>query len=301
VNDSYEAISIGGVSNLIGVPAPTIRSWERRHGLPVGERTESGHRRYRSGDVAALARMRDELAAGRGAVEAAATVISSLTGTPAVLVQDLCAAAHQFDPPAVIGVLDRASLLHGVTAAIELVLFPAMRELGRQWETAEGDVAHEHLATSAIQAWLRTAGQSAPQPLAQRPVLLACGPDEQHSLALDAFAVLLARAGVRCVNLGARVPATSLVEAVTGSKAYAVVLTCQLDRNRRAAVAALRAVAETPSAVHYAGAAFAEPSSRRGVPGRYLGDDLSGAVDLVVRSGPTEGSSNGESSTSSRA
>src|SRR5689334_9148925 len=37
--------SIGALSRASGVPAETLRTWERRYGFPSAERTESGHRR----------------------------------------------------------------------------------------------------------------------------------------------------------------------------------------------------------------------------------------------------------------
>src|SRR5687768_4224959 len=43
---SSNLLSIGALSRATGVPADTLRTWERRYGFPAAERTESGHRRY---------------------------------------------------------------------------------------------------------------------------------------------------------------------------------------------------------------------------------------------------------------
>ena len=276
-----DVYAIGEVAELLGVPAPTIRSWERRHDLPVGQRTPAGHRRYRASDLAALQRMRDELAAGRTVADAAGIAASTLTASPPALVEELCAAARHLDPSAITAVLDHARTVHGLAPALELVLLPAMRELGREWAEGTGDVAHEHLATSTAQRWLRIATAAAPPVPAQDPVVLACAPDEQHTLALDALAELLRHAGVHHLHLGARVPADSLAKAVLATRARAVVVSCQLDRNRASARTALRAAADTPAAVYYAGAAFRSQAARRHLPGRYLGDALSGAVEQL--------------------
>jgi DNA-binding transcriptional MerR regulator len=283
--EDERSYAIGEVAAILGVPAPTIRSWERRHDLPVGERTQAGHRRYRASDVLALQRLQNELAAGRRVAEAAGIVKLSLTAPPVVLTEQLCAAAHSFDPAAITAVLDQARTVYGLTAALQLVTLPALRELGDQWAAGSCDVAHEHLATAAIQGWLRTAAQEASPPPPQDPVVLACAPGEQHTLALDGFAVLLAHAGVRYLNLGAQVPAASLEQAVLSTGARAVVLSCHLHRNRRAATSALQTVAGGPAAVYYAGAAFSTQAVRRGVPGRYLGEDLGRAVQRFSHSG----------------
>lgn len=45
-------LSINEASRLLRVPAPTLRSWERRYDLPTTGRTPGGHRRYLAGDLA---------------------------------------------------------------------------------------------------------------------------------------------------------------------------------------------------------------------------------------------------------
>jgi DNA-binding transcriptional MerR regulator len=36
---------------MLGIPVPTIRSWERRYGLAVSSRTSGRHRRYDIQDI----------------------------------------------------------------------------------------------------------------------------------------------------------------------------------------------------------------------------------------------------------
>ena len=54
--------TIGHVSRLTGVPAATLRSWERRYGLPTTLRSLGGHRRYTFAALNQLRLMRDEIA-----------------------------------------------------------------------------------------------------------------------------------------------------------------------------------------------------------------------------------------------
>ncbi|HEX8099799.1 MAG TPA: MerR family transcriptional regulator [Actinomycetota bacterium] len=56
--------SIGEVSALLGIPVPTLRSWERRYGAPRPARTEGGHRRYTEAEVEQLRRIRDGINPG---------------------------------------------------------------------------------------------------------------------------------------------------------------------------------------------------------------------------------------------
>src|SRR5215468_8173490 len=52
-------LTIGALARATGVPAETLRTWERRYGFPSAERTSTGHRRY---SLSALDRLRLVLA-----------------------------------------------------------------------------------------------------------------------------------------------------------------------------------------------------------------------------------------------
>jgi DICT domain-containing protein len=51
VDDATTGFSIGELARRTGVPAGTLRSWERRYGVPHPGRAVSGHRRYSAADV----------------------------------------------------------------------------------------------------------------------------------------------------------------------------------------------------------------------------------------------------------
>ena len=66
-----EQLTIQQASTILNLPAPTIRSWERRYGVPHADRSSGGHRRYTRDQLDQLSRMRDLIAQGRRPVEAA--------------------------------------------------------------------------------------------------------------------------------------------------------------------------------------------------------------------------------------
>ncbi len=68
------------VSELTGVPAPTLRAWERRYGIPTPARTASAYRLYSDHDVAMVRRLRDLCANGMSIAEAARMVKASEDG-----------------------------------------------------------------------------------------------------------------------------------------------------------------------------------------------------------------------------
>ena len=95
-----DGLAIQEVSRLLGLPAPTLRSWERRYGIPTTPRTAGGHRRYSAESLHELRLMRDEIARGRRAGDAAKEVRQRLDarGPAADLQADLLAASARLDP-----------------------------------------------------------------------------------------------------------------------------------------------------------------------------------------------------------
>ena len=66
-------MTIQQASSLLTVPVSTLRSWERRYDLPTTSRTSGGHRRYTKVAIDELRLMRDEIARGKRAADAAAS------------------------------------------------------------------------------------------------------------------------------------------------------------------------------------------------------------------------------------
>ena len=277
-------LHIQQASDLLGVPAPTLRSWERRYGLPTTERSQGGHRRYSEEALMQLRLMRDEVARGRRAADAARSVRVLLdpTGPGSAHIQELLAGSQRMEPAAIRAALDRAHDELGLAVCVDHVLMPAMRQIGAWWETGRCDVAQEHLTTEVARGWLARIIALAPAPSHDRPVLLACGPRDLHTLGLEALAGLLAYRGRGCRVLGARTPERTLVTAAIATDAAAVVVVSHLATQRRPAVEAIRAVAAHRSPVFYAGNAFLFPGARSNVPGTYLGDSLATAADVIT-------------------
>lgn len=276
-------LPLAGASEVVGVPASVICDWEDRHGLAVGRSGRRGERRYSEVDVAALGRMRDEVSAGRSPADAAALVNATLSATPAELCSALLAAAHQFDPAGVVEVLDRSLGVHGLGCTVDDVLFPALREIGDRWARREWDVAQEHLSSTTIQGWLRTQHQRQTRMLPPGwVVVLGCGPEEQHTLGLDAFAALLAQEGLTSLNLGADTPTASFRATIREVAPSAVVVACHALSGRAATHSTLRVLGDADRHLYYAGAAFRTQATRHTVPGTYLGGNLSRAANLVA-------------------
>ena len=274
-------LTIQEAATILNLPAPTIRSWERRYGVPAAGRSRGGHRRYSRDQLDRLRRMRDLIGQGWRPVEAAAQASSGHATSPGPLVDAFLQGARDLTPESITRTLDAARQTLGLDRTVDEVLLPAMREVGEWWHTGRIDVCHEHLATNATRAWLSAIGPNGalrPEP----PIILCCGPRDHHTIGLEAIGALLRHRLWDCRLLGARTPVESLGQAVQETGAAGVVLVCHVAAGRVAAIEALRSVQRRRPHLFYAGGAFASRRARLGVPGRYLGTNLARAADLVA-------------------
>lgn len=287
-NDAFASersdFAIAEVAHVLGIPMPTLRSWELRYGLPTTQRVSGKHRRYSQADLHTLRLMRDEIARGKRASAAAESVrlLLGLTGPAAEFVDSVLAASTRSDPIAVREQLDLASRTLGLGPCVDDVLMPAMRQVGAWWQSGRCDVEQERLTTEAVRGWLESVSSLAPTPTQSRPVLLACGPTDLHTVGLESLAVLLRYSNCACRLLGARTAMIALSTAIRANDAAAAVVVSHLNSGRQRAIQTLRAVSDFDVDLFYAGNAFASPRSRSGVPGTYLGSRLQDARDLIL-------------------
>ena len=279
--DPEVALTIQDVSRMLQVPAPTIRSWERRYGVPTVGRSHGGHRRYTQEQFTMLRHMRDEISRGYPAVEAAALVKAAQSRSAEPLIATFTDAAHsprplghragsRCRPP---GPGPRPDHRRGPAAG-----HAGDRSLVGDRPVRRGPRAPGHPDQPSLAGQDRAISAAVS---AARPVLLTCGPRDHHTLGLESMGALLRNRCLDCRLLGARTPAESLAQAVQQIDPAAVIVVSHLSVARRSAIEALRSVPREAWLFH-AGNAFLSAPARRGVPGVYLGTNLSQAADVVV-------------------
>ncbi|MCH0564205.1 MULTISPECIES: MerR family transcriptional regulator [unclassified Streptomyces] len=264
-------VTTGFLARRLGVSPTTLRSWDRRYGLGPATRVQGRHRRWTPDDVAVVQEMCRLTAAGVPPAEAAraarlrhppahatagptpdaparparrsAAVEEQPAGTRShsgsglplgdvrLECRGLARAAVRMDSGAVREQVAVAVASYGLVPAWETVLTPALRAVGRKWEsTGDRYVEVEHLLSWHISAALRSAYVEASRrrpALDLPPTLLACLPGEQHTLPLEALAAVLAERGLPVLMLGAAVPSEALLAAVRRTGPGAVVLWSQ--------------------------------------------------------------------------
>jgi DNA-binding transcriptional MerR regulator len=248
--DSDGVLRIGELSKRSGVSPDLLRAWERRYGLLRPVRSAGGLRLYTPADVERVRVMRQHLADGLAASEAAA--LASRTGLddeaalmalrPEAMRDDLADALDQYDEPRAQAILDRLLAVATVDTLLSEVLLPYLRELGERWLRGEASVAQEHFASSIVRG--RLLGLARGWGLGLGPTaVLACLPGEQHDLGLIAFGLALRSRGWRIVYLGSDSPIETVEEVSRQLDPSLVVLTAASSERVELVVTRLRALA----------------------------------------------------------
>lgn len=249
--ESETVLRIGELSKRSGVSPELLRAWERRYGLLRPTRSSGGLRLYSLEDLERVRLMRQHLAEGLAAAEAAALVSRPTLGDeaarpalrPASARGDLADALDNFDEPRAQAVIDRLLAAATVDALLTDVVLPYLHELGERWQRGEVSVAQEHFASTVLRGrllglargWGRGLG-----PLA----LLACLPGERHELGLIAFGLALRSRGWRIAYLGSDTPLDTIDKAARVLAPALVVLNAVTDERVRPVAAQLRTLAE---------------------------------------------------------
>jgi methanogenic corrinoid protein MtbC1 len=236
-----QLLSIGALARAVGTPVETLRTWERRYGFPIAERTATGHRRY---SVSALERLQlVRMAIQQGHRPSVALVASEpelqlLIGqgqrtSPAVpaSAEDDAESLQRslehiagFDGPGLERELDAALNALGALRWLDERVAPLVRELGERWCTGALGVRHEHFASERIQDFLARRWRPLSD-AARGPVAVCATPaGERHTLGLHMVAFSLALHGVRVVFLGGDLPAAEIGRAALEHAARACLL-----------------------------------------------------------------------------
>lgn len=219
-------LTIGAVARQLGVAVPTLRSWDRRYGLGPSHHAPGKHRRYTADDLARLRQMVALTGEGVPPAAAARAVHGGLVPEPArdgggsgsipvgraeQAVRGLARSAWRFDVARVHSLVAGHIRERGVPRTWDELLVPLLHSLEECYQRGDEIVAVEHSASAGILRALHAV--AVPDQQQRLPALLACAPEEQHSLPLEALVAALAENGCPARCLGARVPANALHEA----------------------------------------------------------------------------------------
>jgi DNA-binding transcriptional MerR regulator/methylmalonyl-CoA mutase cobalamin-binding subunit len=214
---------IQAVVELTGVSAATLRSWERRYGVPIPQRSASAYRLYSDDDVELIKALRRFVEQGVPASEAARRVrVSTAPSLIETEIVDPFAAAESrlvdavdaFDTEGIGEAIDAALTLGPASTVYERVVRPTLVRIGEMWEQGKLSVAQEHLASQMLETCLRNLLRLVLSVDASRSVVLACFGHEEHTFPLYGVGLRFAGWGYRVTVLGARTPPEAVASAV---------------------------------------------------------------------------------------
>ena len=156
--DATEPVyNIKAVVQRTGVPADTVRAWERRYGVPHPQRTAGGQRAYSERDISVIVWLRERTEEGMtisqavsllsavgeesvtapAAPLAAAPLVPVGPRSPDAVMRDLLKAFLLYDQTAADTLVGEAFVLFGVEAVFLQIIRPALVEVGEMWHRAE--------------------------------------------------------------------------------------------------------------------------------------------------------------------
>lgn len=290
--DGLASLRIGELSRRVGVSDHVLRAWETRYGLLRPTRSAGGFRLYSAADEHRVRRMKQLVADGLSAAEAARVVLAEQfppstaddAAAPQIAqeIDRLRAALDGFDESSAHSVLDALLSRLSPTAVLQQVVLPYLHELGERWADGAVNVAQEHFASNLIRS--RLAGLSFGWGAGAGPsALLACPPGERHDLPLMIFGITLSRLGWRVTYLGADTPAAELLDAADAIRPEVVVLSA-VAADRFEEIADELAQLGRHCAVAIAGAG-ADATLAQRVGAHLLSGDPVSAAQTLARSG----------------
>lgn len=259
-------ISIGALSRACGIPAETLRTWERRYSFPAPVRKPSGHRLYQVSAIPRLRRIAQAVAQGRRAgdvIHANERELEAIlespslrsrstprgseaqTLSPEVELRDCLHAIESFDAPTLTHRLLLGWARLGPVPFLERLIGPLLRSVGDAWQEGRLEIRHEHFLSERVGDLLRSLRLPF-EASAHGPIMvLATPPGEAHNLGLEMAALVLAQAGVRVLYLGTEVPLAEIAAVAMDRRAAAVALSLSANyegARRDEALRALRAL-----------------------------------------------------------
>jgi len=293
-----------------GLKPDTLRAWERRYGLPEPGRSEGGHRLYSQRDIDTLkwlmhrqqegmsishavelyhrleAEGQDPLLVRGQAIPTASGVTASPLSISGAKLSDFrrewVNACMDFDEIRAEQILAEAFALYPPEQVCFELLRAGLHEIGEGWYQGETTVQQEHFASELAIRRLEAMVAASPRPTRPGRILVACPAGEEHTFGPLLLSLILRRSGWGVTYLGANVPVDQLTDTLSEIKPNLVVLTAQLlisAANLRRTAAMLQ---EQNIPVAYGGRIFnLIPELRERIPGRFLGDELEEAPEVV--------------------
>ena len=228
--------SMKTVSQVTGLSPDTLRAWERRYGAVNPKRDDNGRRIYDAAELAKLRMLRQAVDLGHPIHRAARLSLPELeellhearAREPiqglVSLTTRLLDAATNYRPDLCDETLGLAIAGLSPRDAVQFVLAPALIEAGSRWHAGEFSAAQEHLLTASVERLVMTTLHTFQKAARGPGMVFGTLAGERHAIGSLLAAFLAASQGMRCIYLGADLPAPELAQAAVRSNAAVIAL-----------------------------------------------------------------------------
>ncbi|RSD28388.1 MerR family transcriptional regulator [Mesobacillus subterraneus] len=215
--------SIKQVSELLDIPAVTIRAWENRYNVVTPTRTEGGHRLYSQNDVDTLKWIKEQVHEKKIKISDAVRMLQDTPPAPVLpaesdkyeeLKEKLYKALINLDAQEANSIADLAFSLYDYEEVFHHILVNVLYKVGDEWEKGAISVAQEHFSSQFIinrcTQFLRVLPVN---PVLPR-VLAFCPEGEHHQIGLLIFSLFLKKKGNEVIYLGPNTPLDGLADVI---------------------------------------------------------------------------------------
>ncbi len=224
------------LADMLSVNESTVKRWADS-GFIECTRTRGGHRKFPVRSVLKFVHENRMNVPGLSLDEFDKKDVQAnlSAGFVDVLVPPLKKAALQGESLEVLRLMRAGFVSHpDIITLYTQLLFPALVEIGNDWESGRIGVDGEHLATQAIKSALFRfqAGIHLKTPNGLSAVV-ACFQDEVHDIAITCIASFLASEGWRVYHLGQDIPTSDLALFVKAKKPQLVAINADIVEDER--------------------------------------------------------------------
>jgi MerR family transcriptional regulator, light-induced transcriptional regulator len=216
--------SIKQVSELLDIPAVTIRAWENRYNVVTPTRTEGGHRLYSEKDVETLKWIKTQVHEKNMKISDAVRLLQEAAPAPAAppsesnkyeeLMEQLYHALINLDTQEANRIADLAFSLYDYEEVFHHILVKVLYKAGDEWENGVISVAQEHFSSQFIinrcTQFLRILPVNPTLP----KVMAFCPEGEHHQIGLMVFSLFLKKKGNEVIYLGPNTPLEGLADLI---------------------------------------------------------------------------------------
>ncbi|HNC97493.1 MAG TPA: MerR family transcriptional regulator [Myxococcota bacterium] len=233
-------MGIGALSKATGVPVNTLRTWERRYGVPAPTRTEGGQRIYDTAEVHRLRMVARALEKGHRPgqiMKATVPELQALLGEVASLASPppldgfaisdttpMMEAVRRLDGDMLEAALCTELARLGMVEFLEDRAAPFLGAIGCAWQEGKILPYQEHFASEHLRDFLAAQWRRMSD-VARGPVAVCAAlPGERHHLGLHLVAAVLAAQDWKIIFLGGDTPVSDVEACVRQVNAQALMI-----------------------------------------------------------------------------